>query len=83
MELYNGEFKIIQADETNFDFKEQIEQFFADGFSKWLNFFSKDKQVIAKAFQHMFVPDKFYAAVIDDEVAGVTACTNRNHSSVK
>lgn len=83
MELHNGEFKIVKADETDLDVREQMGQIFADGFSQWLNFFSKDKQVIAKAFQHMFVLDKFYVAVIDGEVAGVTACTKRNYSSVK
>lgn len=76
-------FKIVKADETDLDVRAQMGNIFADGFTQWLGYFSKDKNVIAKAFSHMFVLEQFYVAVTDDEVAGVAACTDGESQSVK
>ena len=76
-------FKIVKADETDLDVRAQMGNIFADGFTQWLGYFSKDKNVIAKAFSHMFVLEQFYVAVTDDEVAGVAACTDGGSQSVK
>lgn len=76
-------FKIVKADETDLDVRAQMGNIFADGFTQWLGYFSKDKNVIAKAFSHMFVLEQFYVAVTDDEVAGVAACTDGENHSVK
>src|SRR5699024_12591642 len=75
--------KIVKADETDLDVRAQMGNIFADGFTQWLGYFSKDKNVIAKALSHMFVLEQFYVAVTDDEVAGVAACTAGGRQSVK
>ena len=58
-------------------------EIFAEGFAQWLVFFSKDKNIIAKAFAHMFILDQFYVAIADGEIAGVTACTDGKTLSVR
>lgn len=51
-------------------------EIFADGFSQWLMYFSKDRDITAKAFAHMFVLDQFYVALAGDRVAAFGACTD-------
>ncbi|WP_043934730.1 GNAT family N-acetyltransferase [Bacillus sp. EB01] len=58
-------------------------EIFAEGFTQWLIFFSKDKNVIAKAFAHMFILEQFYVAIANGEIAGVTACTDGKKRSVR
>ena len=83
MKKESCKFKIVKADETDLDVRTEMGNIFADGFTQWLGYFSKDENVIAKAFSHMFVLDQFYVAVTDDEVAGVAACTDgENHSVI-
>ncbi|MDV4151331.1 N-acetyltransferase [Clostridium sp. AL.422] len=83
--MINGDNKItvIRADKLDIDARFQISEIFADGFTQWLIFFSKDKNTIAKAFAHMFVLDQFYVAVANNKVAGVAACTDCRTLSVK
>lgn len=83
MKKESYKFKVVKADETDLDARTQMGKIFADGFTQWLGYFSEDKNVIANAFSHMFVLDQFYVAIADDEVAGVTACTNGKEHSVK
>ncbi|PAV28225.1 GNAT family N-acetyltransferase [Virgibacillus profundi] len=77
------EFTIIRADKTDLDVRKQMAEIFAEGFTQWLGYFSKDKNVIAKAFAHMFVLDQFYVAIANDKIAGMTACTDGKTLSVK
>jgi ribosomal protein S18 acetylase RimI-like enzyme len=74
--------KIIRGSEFGNDAKIQISRIFVDGFFQWLSFFSKDKGKLIKAFSHMFNLEVFYVAVIDGEIAGITACTDGRVSSV-
>lgn len=76
-------FTVIRADKLDFDVRLQMSEIFADGFTQWLVFFSKDKNTIAKAFAHMFVLDQFYVAVMDSKVAGMVACTDCRTLSVR
>ncbi|MGM1033687.1 MAG: GNAT family N-acetyltransferase [Bacillota bacterium] len=76
-------FKVAKADKVDMDVRMQISEIFAEGFSQWLGYFSKDKNIIAKAFAHMFVLDQFYVAIANDKVAGMTACTDGKTFSVK
>ncbi|HAM81728.1 GNAT family N-acetyltransferase [Ornithinibacillus bavariensis] len=76
-------YTIVKANETDLDVRKQMSEIFAEGFTQWLVFFSKDKNIIAKAFAHMFVLDQFYVAIADGEVAGVTACTDGKEKSVR
>lgn len=68
-------FEVIKADQANFDARSQMAQIFAEGFTQWLVFFSKDSGQIAKAFAHMFQLDQFYIALSGDRVAAMAFCT--------
>jgi ribosomal protein S18 acetylase RimI-like enzyme len=76
-------FTVIRADKLDLDVRLQMSEIFADGFTQWLIFFSKDKNIIAKAFAHMFVLDQFYVAVTDNKIAGMVACTDCRTLSVR
>lgn len=77
--------KIIRASElgNSNDTKMEVSKIFVDGFFQWLRFFTKDKGKLEKAFSHMFNLDVFYVAIIDNEIAGITACTDGKVSSVR
>lgn len=83
MKSGGNKFQIVKADEVDLDVRTQMSEIFAEGFTQWLVFFSKDKNVIAKAFAHMFILDQFYVAIANDEIAGVTACTDGTKKSVR
>ncbi|SES46317.1 N-acetyltransferase [Psychrobacillus sp. OK032] len=83
MKSGGNKFLIVKADEVDLDVRTQMSETFADGFTQWLIFFSKDKNVIAKAFAHMFILDQFYVAMANGEIAGVTACTDGKNRSVR
>lgn len=83
MQSEDNKFVIIRADKTGIEVRNQMAQIFADGFSQWLGYFSKDKEVIANAFAHMFVLDQFYIAIVDNKVTGMVACTDCKELSVK
>ena len=74
---------IVNANKTELDVRKQMAEIFAEGFTQWLGYFSKDKNIIAKAFAHMFILDQFYVAIINEEIAGITACTDGNSYSVR
>ncbi len=74
--------KIILAKEYGNEAKMKISKIFVDGFYQWLNYFSKDKDILTKAFSHMFNLDIFYVAVIDGEIAGIAACSDGKAASV-
>lgn len=75
--------KVIRACEFNRDIKMEMSRIFVDGFFQWLKFFSKNKDKLTNAFSHMFNLEVFYIAVIDDEVAGIAACTDGKVPSVR
>ena len=53
-------FTVIKADKINFDVRTQMSgDFFRRVSSNGIEYFSKDKDTIIKAFAHMFVLDQF------------------------
>ena len=69
--------KVICAGEVSSNhIRNEISSIFVDGFYKWIKFFSKDKEVLKKAFAHMFNLDAFYIAIIDERVAGFASISN-------
>ena len=76
-------FIVIRADKSGLDVRQQMSEIFAEGFTQWLVYFSKDKHKIAKAFAHMFVLDQFYVAVAENKIAGMVACTDCRTLSVR
>lgn len=74
---------VIRADLADSDVRRGISKIFAEGFTQWLVFFSKDPNRIAAAFAHMFVLNQFYVALYEEQVAGMAACTDGASTSVK
>lgn len=69
--------KVICAGEVSSNhIRNEISSIFVDGFYEWIKFFSKDKDVLKKAFAHMFNLDAFYIAIIDEQVAGFASISN-------
>ena len=83
MQLEDNKFTVIRADKLDIDVRNQMSQIFAEGFTQWLEYFSKDKNVIAKAFAHMFVLEQFYVAIVENKIAGMVACTDCKTLSVR
>ncbi|MDR2493069.1 MAG: GNAT family N-acetyltransferase [Coriobacteriales bacterium] len=54
----------------------------AEGFYQWLNYFSKDKERLARAMEHCFNLDVFYVAVADGDITAIAACTDGTARSV-
>ena len=74
---------VVKADQAEFDVRRGISEIFAEGFTQWLGFFSKDPTRIAVAFAHIFVLDQFYVALYEGQVVGMAACTDGTSLSVK
>lgn len=74
--------EMIRAVEYGKDAKMIISQIFVDGFYPWLRFYSKDKGKLTRAFAHMFNLENFFMAVINEEIAGIAACTDGAMRSV-
>ncbi|MFC3769377.1 GNAT family N-acetyltransferase [Paenibacillus sp. GCM10012303] len=74
---------VVRADQAEFDVRRGISEIFAEGFTQWLGFFSKDPKKIAEAFAHIFVLDQFYVALHKGQVVGMAACTDGTSLSVK
>ena len=79
----NNGFEILDAVHSDLNVRSEMADAFAEGFSQWLSYFSKDERTIAAAFAHMFVLEEFYIAVKDDKVAAFAACTDGRTKSVK
>jgi hypothetical protein len=74
---------IIRACKADRNIRNEMSAIFVDGFYQWLNYFSKDKDKLFKAFVHMFNTEAFYTAVVDDNIAAIAACTTNNIPSVR
>src|SRR5690625_1507185 len=83
MKSKDYKFTIVKANQTDLDVRKQMGEVFAEGFTQWFGYFSKDTHIIAKAFAHMFILDQFYVAIANGEIAGVTACTDGTKKSVR
>ncbi|WP_235836351.1 GNAT family N-acetyltransferase [Enterococcus timonensis] len=68
--------------EVRSDVSFKVSKIFVEGFYQWLKFFSKDQKKLTKTFAHIFNPDVFYVAMIDEKVAGFAACARPENPSV-
>jgi ribosomal protein S18 acetylase RimI-like enzyme len=75
--------EIKRAVELDGNVRDKISEIFVDGFSNDFRSFSNDKDKLTKAFAHMFVLDVFYVAIINNEIAGIMACTNMSTNCIK
>ena len=71
--------EIKRAIEFGDNIREKISELFVDAYRKDLGSFSKDREKLVKAFTHMFVLEYFYLAIIDNEIAGMTVCIDKDH----
>jgi ribosomal protein S18 acetylase RimI-like enzyme len=71
------------ADKLSFDPREQISRIFTEGFYQWLQYFSKDKEKLTFAFEHMFDLSVFYIAVEGTRIAAITALTDGQNAPIK
>jgi ribosomal protein S18 acetylase RimI-like enzyme len=71
--------EIKRAIDFNDNIREKISEIFVDGFGKDLKYFSNDANKLIKAFSHMFVLEYFYVAIIDNEIAGMIVCIDKEH----
>src|SRR5690625_7994746 len=67
-------FTIVKANKTDLDVRKEMGKIFAEGFTQWLGYFSNDKNIIAKAFAHMFILHQIYVAIKNSEIGRVAAC---------
>ncbi|MET1248954.1 N-acetyltransferase [Sporolactobacillus sp. STCC-11] len=75
--------EVKKANELGESVRNQISDVFVGGFMQWLQYFSKDPKKLSQAFAHMFLLEKFYVAVFDGEIAGITACTDGKSPCVR
>ena len=70
--------------ELSFDPRPQMGKIFAEGFYEHgLKHFSKDKGKLARATEHIFVLDGFYAAVEGEEIMAFIGCTDKKPPPIK
>jgi len=68
----------IKMDKLSFDPRAQMGKIFAEGFyEQGLKFLCKDKEKLARAFEHIFILEKFYAAVAGEEIMALVGCTEK------
>ena len=65
-----------RADKLDFDPRPQMAKIFAEGFAHLFVAFSKDTELLAKAFAHIFELQHFYVAIQGEAIVGMTACTS-------
>ncbi|MDR0411196.1 MAG: GNAT family N-acetyltransferase [Treponema sp.] len=71
--------EIRPAEELGGNIREKISELFVHAFGKDLKMISKDTDRLIKAFSHMFVLDYFYVGIIDNEIAGMIVCVDKEH----
>ncbi|MFA6941130.1 MAG: hypothetical protein WCQ54_09145 [Clostridiaceae bacterium] len=74
--------EIMKMNEVRSDVSFKVSKIFVEVFYQWLKFFSKDQKKLTKTFAHIFNPDVFYVAMIDEKVAGFAACARPENPSV-
>jgi ribosomal protein S18 acetylase RimI-like enzyme len=75
--------EIKLAKDLGGNINEKISALFVEAFGKELKIISKDTSKLTKAFLHMFVLDYFYVGIIDNEIAGMMVCADREHYCIK
>ena len=75
--------EIKSAKNFNDNIQVEICKLFVEGFGKDLDAISKNPDKLIKAFTHMFMIDNFYICVIDNEIAGMIACLDKEHYCIR
>jgi len=75
--------EIKPAKDVNDNIQEKISKLYVEAFGSYMDAISKSPEKLVKAFTHMFVVDDFYVCIIDNEVVGMMACTNKETYGIK
>lgn len=67
--------EVVRGDELGEDYRRAITEVLVEGFAEDFQFFSKDPRVLADAFAHMLILDRFYVALVDGVPAGIASLT--------
>ncbi|MGG5359285.1 MULTISPECIES: GNAT family N-acetyltransferase [unclassified Enterococcus] len=74
---------ILKLERTDSTTRKEVSRIFVDSFYQWLKFFSKDKEKLSAAFEHIFNEQLFYVAQIDGKTAGMAACSYKGVQTVQ
>ena len=66
---------IERGDALGEAYRRRITEVLVQGFAEDFAYFSKDPRVLADAFEHMLVLERFYVALVDGEPAAVASVT--------
>lgn len=76
--------KTVLANTLGEEARAPMTAMFVDGFYQWLNYFSKDKEVLRRTSRHIFNLDVFYLGVDEaDTVLGMAACNDGKTPAVR
>ncbi len=67
--------EIKRGDELGESYRRRVTEVLVHGFAEDFEYFSKDPDVLADAFEHMVLLDRFYVALVDGEPAAVASIT--------
>lgn len=67
--------EIVRGDVLGDTYRRRITEVLVRGFAEDFAYFSSDPRVLADAFEHMLVLDRFYVALVDGEPAAVASFT--------
>ncbi|WP_404286020.1 GNAT family N-acetyltransferase [Glutamicibacter arilaitensis] len=75
--------EIKRGNELGENFRRDITAVLIHGFADDFEYFSKDPQVLADAFEHMIILERFYVALVDGEPAAVATLTEGDQECFK
>lgn len=67
--------EIKRGDELGEGYRRPITVVLVNGFAEDFEFFSKDARVLADAFEHMVILERFHVALVDGEPAAIASVT--------
>ncbi|MDR1468335.1 MAG: GNAT family N-acetyltransferase [Spirochaetaceae bacterium] len=71
--------EIKLAKDLDESIREKISALFVEAFGRELRIISTDASTLIKAFSHIFVLDYFYVGIIDNDIAGMIVCVDKEH----
>jgi ribosomal protein S18 acetylase RimI-like enzyme len=75
--------EIKLAKDLNENISYKISELYVEGFGENFIAISNDPNKLINAFSHMFVLDYFYVCIINNEIAGIAACVDKEHLCIK
>lgn len=74
--------EVKRMKDINTDVRREVAQVFVSGYEKELSFLSKDKEKLVSAFQQMICPEVFYIGMLENEIVGILACSNKKQRAI-